>query len=1029
MKKLMLLVAFLGFLGMQAFAQKTITGTVTSADDGNPLPGVSVVVKGTTIGTITDVDGKYTLSGVPEDATTLVFSFVGYKTVEVPITSNVINVQMKPEAVQVEEVVVMGYYSRAKNQITGSATQVMSDDIKVPVTEVTEALQGKVAGMTLSTTSGMPGSVQNIIIRGIGSLSASNTPLYVIDGVPVISGDFSGSGGNSSLSALATLDVNDIQSITVLKDAAATAAYGARGANGVIVITTKHGRKKQKVRFNFSYDYGMQNNAVPGPKPLTAQQKKELYIDAVYNTFGPDTALGARGYFDYTRDQADSIYNWAIGHGLDFWGTLQDWDGQDHNWGEVVQQKNAPVNNLRFSATGGSDVSSYYIGLNYNRTSATVISKDFKRISGIFNYNTNLTKRVKFSTSNTVSYVTQDAFLEQRAYFANPFLTKYFMNPWDSPFDSTGAPNLDLHTMLFNTVYLMDHDINLNTLTRGISNSYFEIELIKGLKFKSLYAFDFTLAPWQRYANRHHGDGKDVNGYAEYSTTRDFNFVTQQSLNYIFSKNGHNLSLTALAEYQKNKNNYLYGYGENFPADGLYYLASASANYQSYSSYSDWMNLSYLGMANYNYKDRYIVDLTFRREGSSRFARGHRFGNFWAVGLAWNVSNEEFFKGLTNIINQLRIRGSYGLTGNSSIGNNTYQALLSFSANYADQGGMVPAQFGNTNLTWEKNRTIDAGIEFGLFKDFVTGSVAYFNRYTFDLLQNVPLSRTTGHGSQNQNVGAILNKGFELELNLNLVRTKDVEFSIFGNFSTLNNVVKELAKDAEGNYLNIIGHHSVVEVGHTINEWYIRKYAGVDPDNGLPQWYVSPDSGDAKTYDYSTADKFYFGKGPVPTRTAGFGFNFRFKWFYANMHGYYAGGHLVYESWMRYIYDSGLYSVYFFNGLQGLMNRWQKPGDVTDVPKVIFRTRAYNASEMSSRFLLPGDYMRIKDITIGFNVPKQFIGPLGVQNLSLFVRGYNIFTWVKDKNLEWDPEVRLDGFTRLTTPPVKTFVFGVNITF
>ena len=1029
MRKLMLLVAFLGILGMQAFAQKTITGTVTSAEDGSPLPGVSVIVKGTTIGTITDVDGKYTLSGVPDNATTLVFSFVGYQTLEVPITGKVINVQMKPETVQVEEVVVMGYYSRQKNQITGSATQVMSDDIKVPVTNVTEALQGKVAGLTISTTSGTPGSVQNLVIRGIGSLSASNSPLYVIDGVPVISGDFSGSSSNSSLSALASLDVNDIESITVLKDAAATAAYGARGANGVIVITTKHGRKKQKTQFNFSYDYGVQNNAVPGPKPLTAQQKKELFIDAVYNSFGPDTTLGAAGYFYVTRDQSDSIYNWAIANGLDFWGALQDWDGKDHNWGDAVQQKNAPIQNLRFSATGGGDNSSYYLGLNYNQTAATVISRDFKRLNGLFNYTTNLTKRVKFSTSNSISYVTQDAFLEQAGYFANPFLTKYFLTPWDSPYDENGEPNLNLHTFLFNTIYLMQHDINVNTLTRGISNSYFEIELAKGLKFKTLYGFDYTVAPWQRYANRHHGDGEDVNGYAEYSNTRNFNFVTQQSLNYVFSKSGHNLSLTALVEYQKNKNNYLYGYGENFPADGLYYLASASANYQATSSYSDWANLSYLAMANYNYKNRYIVDLTLRREGSSRFAQGHRFGNFWAVGLAWNISDEPFFQGLTNVINLLRLRGSYGLTGNSGIGLNTYQALLSYSSNYADQGGIVPSQFGNTNLTWEKNRTIDAGVEFGLFKDFVTGSVAYFNRYTYDLLQNVPLSRTTGHTSQNQNVGAVLNNGIEVQMTLNLVKTKDVEFSIFGNFSTLHNVVKELAKDAEGNYLNIIGNSRVIEVGHPINEWHMRRWAGVDPDNGLPQWYVSPDSGDAKTYDYSTAEKFYFGKSALPTRTAGFGFNFRYKWFYVNMHGYYAGGHMVYESWMRYIYDSGLYSVYMLNGLEGLMNRWQKPGDVTDVPRIIFTSRAYNAGELSSRFLHPGDYMRIKDFTIGFNVPKQVVGPLGVQNLSLFVRGYNVFTWVKDKTFKWDPEVHLDGFTSLNTPPVKSFVFGVNITF
>ncbi len=1024
MKKLMLLLAFLGFLGMQAWAQKTITGTVTSADDGSPLPGVSVVVKGTNVGTITDVDGKYSLN-VPANAKTLVFSFVGYETKEVPIDGKtIINVQLKKKAVQVQKVIVMGYYSRAKNQITGSAVQVSSKDIQnMPVTNVFQALQGKVAGLNIMSSSGMPGSVQDIRIRGIGSLTASNSPLIVIDGVPVVSGDFSGSSSNSSLSALSSLDVNDIASITVLKDAAATSAYGARGANGVIVITTKHGRIGQKTRFNFMTDYGFQNDAVPGPKPLTAQEKKELFIDAVYNSFGPNGA----GYFNFT--DRDSIYQWALANGLDFLNMLRDWDGKNHDWGAALEQKNAPVRNISLSATGGDRVSSYYIELNYNKTAATVLSRDFRRIGGALNYSRNLTKRIKFSTTNNISYVTQDAFLEQAAYFANPRLTKYFMSPWESIYDKDGQPNLNLHTMLFNTIYIMQHDININKLTHIFSNNYVEIQILKGLKFKSLYGLDFNLAAWQRYANRHHGDGEDVNGYAEFSDTKDFNFVTQQSLTYNTSFHGHHISLTALMEYQKNQNNYLYGYGENFPADGLVYLASASANKDATSSYSDWMHLSYLAMFNYNYKDRYILDLTFRREGSSRFAPGHRFGNFWAIGLAWNISNEPFFASMKNIFNTLRIRGSYGLTGNSNIGLNTYQALLSFTGNYADQGTIVPSTYGNTNLTWEKNRTLDVGVEFGMFNDFVTGSVSYFHRYTYDLLQAVPLSRTTGHSSQNQNVGSILNQGVETQLQLNLIRSRDFNFSIYGNLSLIKNVVKDLAKDAEGHYITIETHTRVVEVGHPLYEWKMRKWAGVDPKTGLPLWYVSPDSGKAVTSDYNEAQKFYFGKSALPTRTAGFGFNMQYKWFFVNMSGYYSGGNMVYESWMRYIYDSGLYSVYLFNGLEGLMTRWQKPGDKTDVPKIVFKARAFNAGEVSSRFLHPGDYMRIKNITVGFRVPKELLTRFGVKDLTLYVRGYNVFTWVKDKTFKWDPEVRADGFTRLTAPPVKSVIFGLNLTF
>ena len=408
-----------------------------------------------------------------------------------------------------------------------------------------------------------------------------------------------------------------------------------------------------------------------------------------------------------------------------------------------------------------------------------------------------------------------------------------------------------------------------------------------------------------------------------------------------------------------------------------------------------------------------------------------RFGNFWSAGVAWNASEEAFVKNL-EFISNLRFRGSYGLSGSNGVGLNSYQALLSYDADYADQGAVYPSQYGNSNLTWEKNNTLDVGTDFGFFNDRITGSFAYFYKKTFDLLQNVPITRTSGHSNITQNIGVVENKGVEAMLNVAILRGTGVNWSISANLATVQNKVLELAVDAAGKEIMITTGQRRTAVGQPIYAWYTRKYAGVNPDNGLPQWYLNGenDEGGVTNNYYDPNIKLAFqGESALPKISGGFGTHADFKGLFLDVNFFFAGGHKVFEDWSFYTHHSGIYSLLYYNGVNALMDRWQESGDETDVPKVLYSGTANNASRPSTRFLFDGDYMRLKDIVLGYSLPSSIENKIHFSDVTIFARGTNLWTWVKDKRLEYDPEVRADGYTRLTTPPVKSIVFGLNLKF
>ena len=1003
-----------------AFAQEqTIKGVVSDAMGS--IPGVNVNVKGTKNSTQTNFDGEYTIKAKTGDV--LVFTFVGMQNATATVgTTSKINVTMKEEGKQLEEVVILGYVSKGKNEVTGSVKQISGDILKgVPVVSVDQALQGKVAGLQISQSSGTPGSVQDIRIRGVGSVSASNQPLYVIDGVPVINDAFAASDNVSTLSPLASIASSDIESMTVLKDASATSAYGARGSNGVIIITTKKG-KSGKTVFNLNTSIGFQNNAVKGQTPLTGEQRKELYLDAVYNTYGADNG--------FTRANAETfLLGTAQGLNIDnnFAG-LQYWDGKEGNWPELLQNKDAILRSYDISASGGDEKSTFNVSLGYNKTEGTVIGSEFRRLTAKIGMSRKLTENVKFSTNNSFADSKQNGVLEGGGFFSNPHLARYFMTPWANPYNADGSLNItDIqdYTGVPNTLYVVKNNLIENDLARIISNNTLEWRISDRFKYKSVFGIDYNLATFHQYDNPIHGDGANVNGDAQQTVSRNLNLVAQNSLNYNYRYKLHSFDATALFEYQKNTFSQLGAYGENFASEGLQYVDNVVRNISVNGSYDDWLNVSYLALLNYNYNGKYVLDFTYRKEGSSRFAPGKRFGDFWSVGTAWNINKEEFMN--DGIFSELKLRGSVGSSGNNAIDLNQYQTLLAYNTNYAGDPTIYPSTYGNLDLQWEKNRTIDLGVDFAILNNRISGSLGVYNKKTSDLLQDVPLSRTSGFTTVSSNVGEIVNKGVEADLTFNVIQSKNFNWNVSTNYAFNDNEVTKLAKDPAGNDINIATGTKITKVGEAVGTWNMRKWAGVDSANGNPLWFVNGKDG-ATTSNYNEAQIAIQGKS-LPTYTGGVSTHLDFKGVFFDASVYFAGGNKVFEDWASYTQSSGTRTTVNYNGVEALLNRWQNPGDITDVPKMDLTSTGNNSAATSTRFLYDGDYIRIKDLTLGYSFNKEVLEKISLDGLTLSVRGTNLFTFVKDGRLKYDPEVRADGFTRLSTPPVKSVTFAMNFKF
>lgn len=999
MKKKLTVFLFVLTLGLNTiFAQSTqVSGTVKDANDGTPLPGVSVSIKGTTIGTITDTQGKYSLS-VPEGATILIFSYIGMETQELNLAGQTtLDVSLESNVVGMDEIIILGYTTRKKNELTGSSVQVSGEELENnTASSIDQALQGKIAGVNISSSSGTPGSMQNVRIRGISSVTSGNEPLYVIDGVPVMSGDISGNSDYSaSLTTQATLNGNDIESITVLKDASATSAYGARGSNGVIVITTKSG-KAGKTQFALNTTMGWSNNAVEGYKLLNTKQRTELYEEA----FGEEPS----------------------------------WDQSvNTDWKELLTNKNALQQNYNLSAKGGSDKGTFYASVGYNKNEAMVIHSDFERYNGNISVSRKLNQHFTFESKNSGSYAEQNGFIETSTYWQNPYATMNLLPSHLKAYNDDGSLNLfsPSNYNSYNTLYTMKHNIDQNAVTRIMSNNLVKWDIVENLSFKTNLTLDYSTANYKKYNNPNYGDGSGVNGMLYKFNTLRFNWITQNTLNYKIIQNLHKVDVSVIQEYQKQNIDYIWLTKDNFSTESLISMSSAGSLSEGGGYLEDVYRASYLALINYAFSNKYYVDVTFRREGSSKFAKENRFGNFWSIGTAWNVKSESFLQEIEELSN-LRLRASYGVNGNDGIGINKYQSLLTYDISYNENGAAYASQYGNSDLSWEKNKIADLGLEFGFFNNHISGGVGYYNRNTYDLLLDVPLSLTSGFEEQVRNVGEMNNHGFEFELNFDVFRTADFSWSIGGNLATVKNEVTSLNKDTEGNYKTISDTYRQVEVGHPVYAWYMRKWAGVDPDTGNPLWYVNGKNGET-TGTWSEAQEEYQGGSALPTYTGNINTHLEYKGIFLNANLYFSGGNKIYDRFSYKLYHP-FYTIQGsgvqYQGVASLMDRWQQPGDVTDQPRLGYDDELLASAYESSRFLYDGDYVRLKEVTLGYNLPASITSKIKCSRITAYVKGINLLTWVKDDRMEFDPEVNYLGIHKLSTPPpTKSFIVGLNFNF
>ncbi|MCK5641056.1 MAG: TonB-dependent receptor, partial [Gammaproteobacteria bacterium] len=532
------------------------------------------------------------------------------------------------------------------------------------------------------------------------------------------------------------------------------------------------------------------------------------------------------------------------------------------------------------------------------------------------NLDTKLSDKLTFSTKNNASYSYQDGLLETSAYFSSPRSVKFFMPSIDQAYNDDGTIN-NTNTSLPNPLWIAQEDIDDTKFTRLISNNTLKWEMpVKNLSFTSRVNIDYKVYNYKRYRNPIQGDGAGSNGYGWQAHSNSTNYVWQNSLDYKLSvADLHNFDFKLLQEYQENRYYYLDAEGEGFADVGLTNLSSAGTPVGAFSEFEDWYIASYLGMIHYSYDGKYIADVTYRKEGSSRFSPDNRWGNFWAVGAAWNVHRESFMAGLTDVLNNLKLRASYGVSGNANIDINQYQAFLSYDASYAGSGSVYVGTFGNDDLSWETSYSLDLGADFGLFNNRIRGSVGYYSRETRDMLLDVPLSLTTGFDDQERNIGRMENKGYEIELFGDIVRSSDFNISLGGNLATNANEILELAKDPNGDDINITDTRTRVEVGHPVYGWYMPTWAGVDPATGDELWYVNPEVDNTTTNVFNDAEAVWQGGSAIPTLTAGLTLHIDYKGFFVDVNGYYAGGHQVYEGWHRYTQGTDLFTTAYYQGM------------------------------------------------------------------------------------------------------------------
>lgn len=990
-------------------AKSSISGMVTDAD-GAPLSGVSIYVSSLKSGTITDMNGRYQLA-LPADGTYDVdFSLVGMETVSRKIkvkgSMNLATVIMNDNVAELGEVVVTGYGNIQKGSYTGAASVMSIDKQKeLPVISISQMMEGNLSGVSISTGSGTPGASSSLNIRGIGSLNASSEPLFVLDGVPVMSGNMSSNDMNSSgFGILSTLNPADIENITVLKDAASASLYGARGANGVVLITTKKG-KEGKTTFNVKAGFGISDLAYNFRPTMGGDERRALILEGLTNA-----NINAGQSVEWAEENAEAVINRYAPIPANGYA---DW--------ENALFRTALQQNYDFSMMGGTQNTKYAASLNYTNQQNVARNSGFDRYSGHLSV-TNKYKNFDVAM-NTMFSLTSEKPLPGSTYYSNPMCAlKSVLHPSIPIYNSDGSYNTDIQTLSnMNLVYENEVNFHKNRIARTFGSIEAGYTFIPGLRLSTLFNVDYTYTKEKRYFAPSSSDGAAINGQGEYFGNENLTFNSNTRLNYVKKFGDHSVDVLAAYEIHKWNKEYIYARAEDYAVNGKPSLGVASTPAEIGNYEDNDAMLSFVARANYDYKNKYYFSGSFRRDGSSRLHPDKRWSNFWALSGSWRLSEEAFMSGTKSWLNDAKVRASYGVNGNIPGGLYSYYGLYNATYIYNDSPAMVESSLANKNLSWEKNYALNIGIDFTLFSR-VNVSFDWYTRDTRDLLMSKTVDPITGFGSITDNIGKIRNTGFELEIRSTNIKTKNFTWNTTLLMTHNKNKIIKLSDVPQ----YTTGSYYVVKEGYSLGMVYLREYAGVDPQTGLPQYVSNIEDENGVRSKEIVNDPNNSVSVPLkcvyPVLTGGLTNTFRYKDIDLSFNLTYSLGGYSYDSAMWALQDDG-YSSTAPKSVE-LRRRWQKPGDITDVPRYV-AGQEFGGWWHSSRGIHSTDHLRLKSVILGYNLPSKWMKRIGMNSVRVYFSGSNLLTWAAYN--QYDPEI--NGTVEFEIPPLKTYSFGLEVGF
>lgn len=1056
-KFILILCNLLICLSAFAQAQTRVTGGVTSAKDGSSVIA-SILIKGTSKGVSSNSNGSYSLDNVPINAI-LVVSSVGYEKLEVPVNGrSVINIVLQSSDRSLNEVMVVAYGTANRNTYTGSASVIKQGTIKdVPVTSFESAMIGRVAGVQVTAASGQAGAVPSIRIRGIGSMNATNEPLYVIDGVPVVSGNVGQFSSSTFVTnnVMSSLNPADIESITILKDAAAASLYGSRAANGVVLITTKRGKTGRPV-VNFKSSIGFTPSwATDNYEPAGVQEQVNMLYQVFHdlNTSGGSTEAAAntnalsrlnsrfnRHGYNFTTSGTGLLQNVTIKGLTD---GIENREGKYFDWeDELFRTAIFQTNDL--SVSGGDDNTTYYSSFSYSKDEGRVRVNGFDRISGRINLSQKVGRFVEFITNANVSRTKQSGYNDTRNSGLNYiYQSRNLLWPLYWPTDyKTGAQwTARYGSFAYNSQFYEKEWENSTINLKVAASETLNIKILPELNLKSILSYDNTQVRDHLYYSSLHFSGIATKGSVSEVTANINKVVSSTTLNYNKQSGLHNLGLLAGFEAERNRTDFQRSTGTDLPSSALHTVGTAGV--RDADAYFVGHNMtSVLSRAEYNFNQRYYASASYRRDGSSKLSPGTRWGDFWSVAGSWRINNENFMKDMTYISN-LRLRASYGINGTMPTQNYGWRNLTAYTSRYLGQSGGEISLIGNEDLSWETNYASNIALEYGLLDNRIFGTLEYFNRDTKDLLQDVLISTVTGFNSVLLNVGEMNNRGIEVEIGADIIRKEGLRWTVSINGSFTRSKVTKLyggrdiiRYDPTGGAASGEDRRAqfIFREGESALSFYGYEWAGVDPKNGRNVWYINnPENDDAgdfvhndrgATYDFSKANYIVLGTA-VPTVFGGINTDVAYKNFSLALNFNYKLGGKLYDGAYKDVADDG----YYWERIRAqdyYDNRWTPENTSGSLPKLDGNDLT-DPQQYSSRQMHSASFLRLKNVTLAYNLPKSLVSRIGVSNTRIYVNGSNLLTFSKYKIA--DPEVNEYGTRGWETPFGKTYTFGIEFGF